>query len=365
MQLVIAGALLAASLGQYAPSGTGPPIDAVVIDDEPGERAPWLSPDVTAPWYENPPDDLAAAVGLPPLGQGRLLAWLGQLLEPQFLDAYYDPFSRQFAYGGAAVQPYRLGWYSYHDMVWMPRARASVGGHFQDFEWNAVTRYAQLLPGAVVFAWTGAINSKFWTGPPTIDFPPYGDQLISDFQLSSDWGGPWNWQVGLTPQVNSDFQRPINSNALMCDVRAVAFYRPVPQWTLAAGAAFWNRASDHLIPYGGVIWAPNDRWEFRLLYPRSRISYYVGKVYDLDAWGYLALEYNVDAYQMNILQPHVSVRGELSDYRFLKGFNVSGGIWSFFVEGGVVFDRHVRFRGGGLPDFGINDGFVLRTGLMF
>src|SRR4029079_3042419 len=109
----------------------------------------------------------------------------------------------------------------------------------------------------------------------------------------------------------------------------------------------------------------NDRWEFRLLYPRSRISYYMGNVRGLDAWGYLALEYNVDAYQMNILDPHVSIRGELSDYRFLKGFNISGGIWSFFVEGGAVFDRHVRFRGGGLPDFSVNDGFVLRTGLMF
>jgi len=360
-------ALLAASAGQYAPNPPPAPwmVGSTLSSQPPNVGAPLAPPTTVAPWYEPTPVLPPADANLPPWGEGRLIALLGSIFEPQYLEGYYDPFSRQFAYGSAGVQPYRLGWLSYDDLTWMPKARASVGGDFQDVEWNASMRYARLLPGSLVFAWTGAINSKWWTGPTGIDFPPYGDQFISDFQLSSDWGGPWNWQVGATPQLNSDFQRATNSNALMCDVRAVAFYRPAPQWTFALGAAFWNRASDHLIPYGGIIWAPTDGLEFRLLFPRSRISYYAGNYYGFDTWGYVALEYNLDAYQMDILQPHVSVRGELSDYRFLKGFNLSRGTWNFFFEGGAVFDRHVRFRGGGLPDFGINEGFVLRTGFTY
>src|SRR5207248_1604247 len=38
------------------------------------------------------------------------------------LAGFYDPFSYQFAYGSAGVQPYRLGWYSYNDYVLMSSA---------------------------------------------------------------------------------------------------------------------------------------------------------------------------------------------------------------------------------------------------
>jgi len=328
-----------------------------------GGDAPSLLSDAP-PWY--------AAPGTVP--QAVPLAAAPQIYSNSFLTSvfdvsgpttnYYDPFSRQFAYGSAGAKPHRLGWYSYDDFVWMPNARASIGGNFQDLEWNAWLRYSTLVRNSLVFSWTGAFNSKWWTGPTGIDFPPYGNQLVSDFQLSSHWSGGWNWQLGVTPQINSDFTRTLNSNALMCDMRAVALFRPAPEWTFAVGAAFWNRATDHLIPYGGVIWAPNDRWEFRLLFPRSRISYYAGSYFGCEAWGYVSLEYNIEAYQLNIQNPHVSVRGELADYRLLKGFNLARGRWNFFWEGGAVFDRHVRFRGD-VGDFGINEGLMIRTGITY
>lgn len=280
------------------------------------------------------------------------------------LAGFYDPFTRQFAYGSAGVQPYRLGWFSYDDFVFMPRARASVGGNFQNLEWNTWLRYSRLIGASMVFAWSAGLNGQFWTGPNGIGLPADGDQLVSDFQLSSFWAGPWNWQVGVTPQIASDFSRSLNSNSFMVDARAVLLYRPVAEWTLAVGAAFWNRASDHLIPYGGVIWAPNDRWEFRFMFPRSRVSYYVGNFRGFDVWGYVSGEYNLEAYQLGVKTPHASVRGEFSDYRFLKGFNFERGRWNLFWEGGVVFDRHVRFRGP-VQDFGINEGLILRTGITY
>jgi hypothetical protein len=329
----------------------------------PGADTPGLLSNVPL-WYAaqaTPPQALPLTIEPPRNDNGYL--------ESLFDDSgqttnYYDPFSRQFAYGSAGAQPYRLGWYSYDDFVWMPNARASIGGNFQDLEWNAWLRYSNLVRNSLVFSWTGAFNSKWWAGPTGIDFPPYGNQLVSDFQLSSHWSGGWNWQLGVTPQINSDFTRTLNSNALMFDVRAVALFRPAPEWTVAVGVAFWNRATDHLIPYGGVIWAPNDRWEFRLLFPRSRISYYAGNYFGCEAWGYVSLEYNIDAYQLDFQDPHVSTRGELDDFRLLKGFNLARGRWNFFWEGGAVFDRHVRFRCD-VGDFGINEGLMIRTGITY
>jgi hypothetical protein len=284
--------------------------------------------------------------------------------DDHWLPGFYDPFSRQFAYGSAGVQAYRLGWFSYDDLVFMPKSNATVGGRFQDLEWNTSLRYSAVLPGSLVLAWTGAMNSKFWTGPSGVNFPPDGDQLLLDAQLSSNWAGPWNWQLGVTPQIDSDFNRSLNSNALMCDVRGVLLYRPAAEWTFAFGAAYWNRAHDYLIPYGGLIWAPNDRLEVRLLFPRSRISYYSGNFWGFETWGYVSLEYNNEAYQLDMQGPHVSVRGELSDYRLLKGVNFQRGAWNFFAEGGAVFDRHVRFRGT-IDDFKISEGIVFRVGLTY
>jgi hypothetical protein len=280
------------------------------------------------------------------------------------LVGFYDPFSLQFAYGNAGVQPYRLGWYSYNDFVMMPRVPASNGGNFQDLEWNAWVRYARPLRHATVFTWTGWMNGKFWTGPSGLNLPPGAAEFISDFQWASANAGPWNWQLGFAPQLNGTFNERINSNAWMADARAVLMFRASPQWMFAFGAAYWNRANDHLIPYSGVIWAPNDRWEFRMMFPKSRASYYLGRIHGADTWLYAAGEYNLEAYQIDVQGPRVSVRGESSDYRVLIGASATTGIWTLFFEGGLVTDRHFRFRGE-VADFELDDCALLRTGLLF
>jgi hypothetical protein len=133
---------------------------------------------------------------------------------------------------------------------------------------------------------------------------------------------------------------------------------------VAFGAAFWDRATDHLIPYGGVIWAPDDRWEFRFMFPKSRASFYLGTFHGADTWIYAAGEYSLEGYQVNFVGPDVSTRGEISGYRSFAGLTATTGIWTIFAEGGIVTDRHFRFRGDS-PDFRIGDCAFLRTGVLF
>jgi hypothetical protein len=279
---------------------------------------------------------------------------------------YYDPFSNQFAYGNRGAQPYRLGWLSYDDGTYMPTSRVhGTTGTFQDVEWNAWMRYSRGLGDHYLFSWTPAWNTKFWTGPSGVALPADADQIISDFQLSSTWGGPWNWQLGFTPQINADFRRSLDSNAYMFDGRGVVFYQASANWRWAFGAAYWNRVVDRVIPYGGVIWAPDDRWEFRLFFPKTRISRYWGEVHGVSLWNYVSLEYNVQAYQLELQQPgHVKTRGQFSNNQLLVGLSGQRGGWSTFVEGGLVFDRHVGFRGS-TPGFGISDALIARAGLLY
>ena len=340
-----------------------PPLDGLSTI----EPLPAVPPLAAAEEIQHPPQPMVVLTDSPE--SQWLASWQSGYLrligdDGRALAGFYDPFTFQFAYGAAGVQPYRLGWYSYNDYVLMSSAPTTIGGNFRDQQWNAWIRYARLNRNSTVFTWTGWGNGKFWAGPTGTDLPATAIQLISDFQLASAYSGPWNWQVGFTPQLNGSWERDWNANALMADARAVLFYRASPQWLIALGAAYWNRATDRLIPYGGLIWAPDDRWEFRFMFPRSRASYYIGRLGGADTWLYASGEYTVEAYQVDLDQPPSSNRGEISDYRVLVGASATAGIWTMFFEGGLVTDRHFRFRGDA-TDFAIDDCAMLRTGLLF
>jgi hypothetical protein len=364
--------LILSSPGDFAGELTAAPQSTFLPESvvEPFPPLPSASPNSpTQPSDQQPAPNSSLVVTetpeIPSLAtwQSSYLGLLGD--DGKALAGFYDPFSFQFAYGDQGYQPYRLGWYSYNDFVLMSRSPTSIGGNFQDLQWNAWVRYAHLYQSRpIVFSWTGWMNGKFWTGPTGINLPPGAAQFISDFQWASANSGPWNWQVGFTPQLNGTFNDRINANALMADTRAVLLWRSSPQWLWAFGAEYWNRATDHLIPYGGAIWTPNDRWEFRFMFPRSRASYYVGRFRGSDTWLYASGEYNIEAYQIDIEGPRLSERGETSDYRVLLGASATTGIWTLFCEGGLVTDRHYRFRGK-VPDFTMDDCAILRTGLLF
>ncbi|HVX10650.1 MAG TPA: hypothetical protein VHC22_05680 [Pirellulales bacterium] len=280
--------------------------------------------------------------------------------------AYYDPFSRQLAYGNAGYQPYRLGWYFADEMVSVPTSAVrDVSGSFQDLQYNAWARYARLVGSRHLFAWTGAWNTSWWTGPSGVALPPGADQLVSDVQVSSLHSGAWNWQAGITPQINADFRRSLDHNAYMVDGRFAVLYQASPTVRVAGGCAYWNRVHGILIPYGGLIWAPDSRWEFRMFFPQSRISRYYGKVADKDVWTYASAGYQVQAWQVSIQDtPSAKTRMQMSDLQFMLGTSASAGKWTAFAEGGLISDRRVLFRSHA-PTFNINDNALMRIGLLY
>lgn len=294
------------------------------------------------------------------------LALLG-LHEPYYLGGYYDPYSsQQFAYGSLGATPYRLGWYAYQDAVYTPAADThGVSGEFQNTEWNSWMRYSTLLETGHLFAWTGVWNTHFWSGPSGVALPPDVAQLASDFWLASASSSPWNWQLGVTPQLNADFERQLNHNAYMVDARFALLNRLSPHFTVAVGAAFWDRVRDRFIPYGGVTWTPDDRWEVRAMFPKSRASYYLGNFSATDVWIYGVGEYTVDAYQVDLEDAtRLKEQAEFRDYRILVGFNAQRPGASLFGEGGIITNRRVDFSDS-TPDFDIANSWIVRAGIAY
>ena len=177
--------------------------------------------------------------------------------------------------------------------------------------------------------------------------------------------GAWQFEVGFDPSVGTDFQNGITSNAMMYDGHAAMFYRSSPQWLFALGAAYWDRVDNIILPYAGAVWTPNDYLEFRLLFPKPRISWFVGAPLGVPTWLYASGEYHVEAYEVNVEPIGQKSQVQFQDWRVLGGARAEFGAVSTFVEAGWVFDRNVKFAQPFGTDFNINDGFIARAGFRY
>jgi len=280
-------------------------------------------------------------------------------------------FDPGLGYGAVGPQPYRFGWSSRYDIGFLPDEGVSGGGangKFGVFEINTAWRKSMIWPEGMpqsIFSVTPEFNYRSWSGPSNPALPPSVFRFAGDFELASPANNPLSYQVGFTPALVTDFDSALNGDSFNYDVRGVLFVRASNELMLALGVAFWNRVDNILLPYAGVVWTPNDRWELRLLYPKSRISYFLGNYWGAAAWVYGGLEYNVEAYEIGLEAPNGrDEKIQLADYRALFGLRAESGGVTGFVEVGWVFDRQVKFLHG-TPGFDINTGFIGRLGLRF
>ena len=118
------------------------------------------------------------------------------------------------------------------------------------------------------------------------------------------------------------------------------------------------------MPHVGFIWVPDERWEFRILYPRSRISYFLGRHNDADFWIYGQAEYTAEAWQSADKDNHTSDRIQLTYDRASLGVRCDAGRYSFYSEVGYVFNRQAKFSGA-TPGFDLSDNIMVRAGLRY
>jgi len=309
-----------------------------------------------------------------PLGTPRELAegYVGSLnpfsnKAERILPGYLDPYGTQASYGICGYQPWRLGWQRAFDWALIPLAStfdASVGS-MQIVEVNNSARLSeQIAPGAL-FTGTGYFNAHFWDGPGQIDLPGQVDEISTDLELGFFDRGPWSAQVAFHPQIVNDRWARLNPYSFNFDGRVIVSYLASPEWTLVGGVGFWDRVDLLIVPHAGVIWTPVPRWEFRLLYPRSRISYFLGRRGPREFWVYGAAEYAAEAWQANIGDPtRVADRIQLTDHRLMLGLRWDNGRRSAFLEAGWIFDRAAKFAGP-TPDFDLSSVGTIRAGVRF
>ncbi|WP_010585404.1 hypothetical protein [Schlesneria paludicola] len=263
-------------------------------------------------------------------------------------------------------QPQRLGFTPFFDMtVILPSTAKSPGsGHLSVQEYDGALRHVSMLGPDWVFTNTAQGGVRLWDGPNTPSLPGSVYRAGWDFMLSSPQFGAWSLQADFNPSINSDFQESIGREAFNLDGNITAFYQVSRQLMLVLGVQYWDRVDNIIIPNAGVVWNPTDRLELRLLFPKSRASYFLGNFGNAAHWLYATGEYHVESYQIGV--PGVSGREQvqMSDWRVALGLRSDHVWYDKYVEVGYVFGREVQYLRS-QPDFNLGDGIMIRAGVRF
>lgn len=262
-------------------------------------------------------------------------------------------------------QPHRLGFMPLFDAAYIvPSGAKSPGsGNLSIQEYDAGLRHTSDLGNGWAFINTLQGGARIWDGPDTPDLPASVYRLGWDFLLTSAQMGPWSAQLGFNPSINSDLHSSLERQAFNFDGNITAFYRMNAQLLLVLGVQYWDRVDKIILPNAGVVWNPNERWELRLLFPKSRISYFLGNLGDASHWLYATGEYHVESYQISAYGSGDN-QIQLSDWRFAIGLRSDHSWYDKFVEVGYVIGRQAKYLRTA-PDFDINDGLMVRLGVRF
>lgn len=183
-------------------------------------------------------------------------------------------------------------------------------------------------------------------------------------KLSSPMTYGWGIEASIEPWIASDLDGSLTSKAWLFDGQIAALWQMSPQLMWIFGVSYWDRVDSIILPYGGVVWTPNEFWEFRLVFPKPRITAFIGAPLGIPTWAYASAEYHVEAYEVNSLAAGKSDLVQFSDWRAMGGLRWETPRVTSFIEAGYVFDRKVKFdKFGGA--FKVDSGFMTRVGVRF
>lgn len=293
-------------------------------------------------------------------------------LAPGEMPSYASPYGQQpYAPGGMygvnGPQPYRLGWTPRVDAGYIGTStvKAPGAGKLEVVEYGASLQYVTQLNESIIFSTTPKFQGRLLEGPGSPSLPGSLYKLGWDIALETMPAADWSFRMAFDPSINTDFQQGLGGDAYNFDGELTAFYRASPEFMFVLGVLYWDRVDQFILPNAGVVWTPDDRWEVRLLFPKSRISYFLGNFWNGSHWLYTSGEFHVESYQIEV--PGAVSRSEqvqFQDWRLMLGLRSDHPTYEKFLEVGAVIGREVEYRRG-TPGFDISDGFIARAGIRY
>lgn len=256
------------------------------------------------------------------------------------------------------------------DLTWItPSAsRDNMGLFRMDFVGDIAVPLFASQENPLLFEPRFAIN--YWTGPQSAVYDmaahtfdaSLGLRWLPKLQFAS-MATPLSFDLFFSVGIYSDFKK----------VRGDSFR--FPSWgylsldvtqSIKAKIGVWylDRARNKILPSGGVIWTPNDQWEFQLLFPNPRITYRPAGGSLRDMTVFLRGEYGGGSWTVSHLEGGAEPT-DYNDYRILLGMDWKGRAkGQGFFELGISFAREL-YIADSRKSYDLDPGFILQTGFHF
>jgi hypothetical protein len=228
-----------------------------------------------------------------------------------------------------------------------------------------------VTPGFALHLWSGPDSDLSSATPADMPARAYDAYLDAAWNPQpTEWlGAELSFRIG----VYSDFTTVV-VRSIRYTGTGLAVLSFSPSFKIKAGVWYLDRNRVKLLPAGGFVWKPNNDVVFEVLFPNPRVAKRLTTVGCTDWWLYLRGEYGGGAWTVTRTAFHDQnpANAEFVDFvdyddiRVALGleFKRPGGLTGLF-EGGVAFERQLRYSSL-LPEvFYLNTTFFLRAGLAF
>ena len=204
-----------------------------------------------------------------------------------------------------------------------------------------------------------------WDGPEPFPKTLYSASL--NCTLMKKINERWSAMASVGPRWSSDGKE--TKHAVRCSLMGGMTWIKSRQWQFRFGVVYLNRSdSFNIIPYGGLVWAPNDDWKYELMLPMLRVSrrcHTLPAILSRDGesshWAYFGLGFGGGTWAFQSV-------GDRSDVANYSEFSVAVGLESkqrerspWKAELGYVFGRNMDFQNKTMRNFHIGDTIALRV----
>jgi hypothetical protein len=337
----------------YDPFASGPVLEAPVADGfAPAGGDPYSSFGVDP--YSN--------FGVPPMSDPYSMGG-----DPA-ISGFGAPTGPLFT-GVNGPQPFRFGYIPKLEMGYIPETDIDqFPADIEMFELDAELRNNRPFATGWVLSTAPQFDYRAWnfSGDLGSTYRTNVYRFGYDVNILKIKSSGWTWDFDFNPSINTDTESNLTSDAWNFDARIAATYQIDPRWLLVLGVQYWDRVDDVIIPHAGVVFTPNDVWEFRLTFPKARISRFVGYFWGGHHWLYASHEYNVEAYQVDVTSLGSSPSNQLQyeDFRLALGLRSDHINFEKFIEVAYVYDRNFEFLND-IPKFDAGDQVLVRGGIRF
>ena len=289
-------------------------------------------------------------------------------------DAEREPLWSRSIFGGSDGKPFR--W----EEFWSGVNRASVGYTWihggagvdsvdvNNFDIALPVEMGEFFDTDRPWFLIPSFGLHLWDGPGgVVDLPSRAYSAALRGYYRGDPSQRFSLELGVGVGIYTDFQT-LTGHSLRITGEGVFHLRLTPDMVVSGGVWYLGRNRIRMLPAAGLLWTPNPQTRWNLFFPEPKLSQYLTTLDEQDVWWYLGGEYGGGAWTIR-RAAGFSDRIDINDVRLTIGLEwgspkqMEVGQRIGFIEGGLSFDREVRYVVRPNDTFGPGSTVFFRAGI--